>query len=45
MTSVNFAPIQFYDKENDGAIKSHNLDIRDAVHFFYEHGYLFLQND
>ena len=27
MTSINVAPIQFYDKENDVAIKSHNLDI------------------
>ena len=38
MISVNVAPIQFYDNENDGAIKSHNLDIRVAVLFFYEYG-------
>ena len=36
MTSVNVAPIQFYDKENDVAIKSHNLDILVAVLFFYK---------
>ena len=34
MTSVNVAPIQFYDKENVGAIKRHNVDIRGAVLFF-----------
>ena len=34
MTSVNLTPIQFYDKENDGAIKSHNV----AVLFFYGYG-------
>ena len=28
MTSVNVPPIQFYDKENDEAIKRHNVDIR-----------------
>ena len=38
MTSVNVAPIQFYDKQNDVAIKSHNLDIRVAVLFFYKYG-------
>ena len=38
MTSVNVSPIQFYDKENDVAIKSYNLDIRVAVHFFYTYG-------
>ena len=38
MTSVNVAPNNFYDKENDGAIKSLNLDIRVAVLFFYEYG-------
>ena len=38
MTSVNIAPIQFYDKANDGTIKTHNLDIRVAVVFFYEYG-------
>ena len=37
MTSVNVTPIQFYDKENDVAIKSHNLDILDAVLFFYKY--------
>ena len=36
MTLVNIAPIQFYDKENDLAIKSHNLDIIVAVLFFYK---------
>ena len=35
MASVNVAPIQFFDEENDVAIKSHNLDIRVAVLFFY----------
>ena len=34
MASVNVAPIQFYDKENDVAIKCHNLDILDVVPFF-----------
>ena len=38
MTSVKVATIQFYDPENDGAIKSHNLDIRVAVLFFYKYG-------
>ena len=37
MTSVNVVPIQFYDKENDVAIKSHNLDILVAVLFFYKY--------
>ena len=43
MTSVNVAPIQFYDKRKWGAIKSHNLDIWVAVLFFYD--WLFLQNN
>ena len=34
MASVNVAPIPFYDKENDVAIKSHNFDILVAVPFF-----------
>ena len=34
MMSVNIAPIQFCDKENDGTMKSHNLDIR----VVYEYG-------
>ena len=34
MTSVNVAPIQFYDKEKDVVIYSRNLDIRVAVLFF-----------
>ena len=38
MMSVNTAPVQFDYKENDGAIKSLNLDIRVAVLFFYEYG-------
>ena len=38
MTSVNVPPIQFYDKENDEAIKRHNVDIRVTVFFFYEYG-------
>ena len=37
MTSVKVAPIQLYDKENDVAIKSHNLDIIVAVLFFYKY--------
>ena len=45
MTSVNIAPIQFYDKENDVAIKSHNIDIRVAAFFFYKYGWLFLWNN
>ena len=45
MMSVNTAPVQFDYKENDGAIKSLNLDIRVAVLFFYEYGWLFLQNN
>ena len=35
MTSVNIAPIQFYEKENEVAIKSHNLYIKVAVLFVY----------
>ena len=38
MTSANVATIQFYDKQNDEAIKRYNLDIRVAVLFFYETG-------
>ena len=34
MMSVKVAPIQFYDKEKDVVIHSHNLDIRVAVLFF-----------
>ena len=37
MMSVNVAPIQFYDKENGVAIKSHNLDILVAVLFFHKY--------
>ena len=33
MTSVNVAPIQFSDAENNEALKSHILDIRVAVLF------------
>ena len=34
MTSVNVATIQFYDKENDVAIKSSNLDIYKSCNSF-----------
>ena len=39
MMSVNVAPNQLYYKENDGAIKCHNLDtcIRVALYFVYEY--------
>ena len=45
MTSVNIAPFQFSDKENDVAIKTHNLDIIVAVLFFYKYSCLFLGNN